>query len=194
MADTSNAVEGSTLECNNCEISEAVASYGAVIFSEDGNTIKLTDTSISNCETTEVSSIVVYNNYLDITQSSFTQNIAGTTGVIAIMRDSNVNITDCNFTENAVGDYGYGGAIYIGDNNNINILRDRFEGNTAGLGGAVAMQTGLGSEDEENTVDINVEDSWFENNMATISGGAFYAKRQSARISQAETYYHNIKL
>ena len=108
-----------------------------------------------------------------------------------IERDSNVNITDCRFLNNFAKDSG--GGIYIGDNSNVNIIRCRFEGNNAAFGGAIAMVVGRGVN-EQNTVNMNIEDSWFENNIARSSGGAFYAKLLSSRLEDAEKFYNNIQL
>ena len=132
-----------------CSLNIAI---GAFITSEDGNTVNITDSIISNCYSSTSGAITIYQNELNIRNTQFIANEAGSSaGAMYIARDSFVTIEDCEFLDNSVPDYA--GAIYIGDNNDITISNNRFEDNMADVGGAIVMLAGIGTE-EENTVNI----------------------------------------
>ena len=164
---------------------------GAFITSEDGNTVNITDSIISNCYSSTSGAITIYQNEMNIRNTQFIANEAGSSaGAMYIARDSFVTIEDCEFLDNSVADYA--GAIYIGDNNDITISNNTFEDNMADVGGAIVMLAGIGTE-EENTVNIDIENTQFIDNVAISNGGAFYAKRVSSTLEDAETFSHTIK-
>lgn len=100
-----------------------------------------------------------------------------------------VEITQCDFIENTTTGTGKGGAIYITNmqgnlNQKLNIYGCNFIGNSSPEGGAIDVFTGTGSSI------ITIDHSNFVNNKST-SGGAIYSREALTLNLKNSTFINN---
>ena len=105
-----------------------------------------------------------------ISESTFNENSALKGGAIVIIVNE-TDIVDCNFTANSVFNYditqGFGGAVYLEDAHNTDILGSTFIDNTASInGGAIDWHEGC--------TDGQIVGCEFTNNSASANAGAVF--------------------
>ena len=75
---------------------------------------------------------------LTIENDKFENNVASDSGGAIVIQSGNVNLKDCEFTNNKVPEYG--GAMYITKNGTVTIAGSKFIGNSAKRGGAIVTE------------------------------------------------------
>lgn len=129
--------------------------------------ITLTDPTAKNLTATEDGAVIFNEGGLSVSNGTFENNETTTNGgVIAINSKTGANtvIENSKFINNkAEAVNGDSGAVSVQNGNTI-ITGSTFEGNTAGLGGALYAYTG-----NRHYVKVQIKDSVFKNNIGTTT-------------------------
>ena len=132
---------------------------------------------------------LIKNSALNLTNCEFTNNTSGTGGALYINGGDEVVIDQCIFTENSTTstdtDTGYGGAIAMNGVSNLTINDSEFAGNTSAKNGAA-----LG------IIDGNLfltGDNLFSENITATNGGALYMSSCSKlQINEGTVFDGNV--
>jgi hypothetical protein len=121
--------------------------------------------------------IYVYSSTASLAGADFTGNRAGTTGGAVAADGSSIALDSVHFLDNATETEGEGGAVHA-RGGTVTVRAASFEGNQAGLGGALALR-------DVTAVDVSV--GWFVDNIASTSGGAVW----SGGVRGTESFWWN---
>ena len=117
----------------------------------------------------------LYRSNVDIIDCNFTNNSASKDGGAIHSRWGIVNVSNCNFHNNTSPEKG--GAISAA-RGTIKITNSNFANNTSPNGGALYVETD----------DSTIVKSIFNNNSASVYGGAIYSARVYVKISESKFY------
>jgi hypothetical protein len=145
------------------------ANKGAAIYLDNKSTqLSLKDTIFRRNKINSSSNLIsyggaIYGGYgtsIDMKTSEFTNNSANYGG--SICSYSNLNFTDCNFTNSTA--LANGGSIF--SPGRLYMFNSLFENNNGSSGGAIYKGSNVNG--------LNIGNSSFKNNSANINGGAIY--------------------
>lgn len=118
---------------------------------------------------------------LDITGSEFFENITSR-GALYPLRCNGVNITNCSFSLNE--STGFGGALFLWNNNDVLIENSEFMNNEAGSGAVMYIDGREAIEDVDNVIIRNC--SFTDNTAISGFGGALNCWESSITVENSE--------
>ncbi len=174
----------STIEVRNCWIENNFARNGGAVYvnrPESVGCIFEDNTFAYNRATSQGAGILIQNTDDVLVQRCTFEDNQTARGAIYPLRNGEVNILDCTFTNNS-NDNGFGGAMFIWNNQEVNVRNCDFEGNSAAGSAGVVYIDG-----RELTDEIVVFDSCtFTENVASGWVGALYFWRSNFEVSNSE--------
>lgn len=210
-----SAIDGGGLAANfwvgidiaNSHFEANVAERGAAIFNEEAG-ITVTNSSIVANESSDGGAVyqvsyggLSFFGFVDFVDAVLSDNIGGaavlahststntsfinnsaTNGAAIYARELRVELFDCTVTNNSAT--AKGGAIYFDQFGNaggwLTVAGTRFEANTAAHGGAIYAESDLGDN-----IFVDVLDSEFDGNSATVTGGAITTANFSTELTDS---------
>jgi hypothetical protein len=180
---------------SSCNPGSASVAGGGINVEGNGNTVTITNYTLSANEKDYQGGSALYvigNNTssVTVTNSIFSNNINGSGsggGAIFLADGAILNISGSCFNNNnanQTSSVNYGGAISIGRGSTATISSCSFSGNVAipsGNGGAISINTGLGSAGTTGTA--NISNCNFTGNMASSNGADIYGRVSFGRAA-----------
>ena len=162
----------------------------------NSDTVELDTVSFNNNSTEETASggaVYLMDSTAKINNSTFADNIVKRWGGAVVVYDSTADITSSKFTNNKAisekePEESLGGALYVyGDKGKLNIAGSDFDENKATYGGGIHL---------ESANSVEVSNSKFTKNTASINGGAINVLPREDRITTDEDfiYYSPLKV
>ena len=164
---------GGTWAFNECTFSDNTATNGGAM-ELAGGTVTITDcTFTGNSSTGSGGAIDSDGAQTDITGGTFSSNTAVRGGAVSLYNGvSRRTFREVTFSDNGNGSTEQGGAIYA--RYALDVKSCTFTGNTAQKGGAICVYEGFNT---------HVYGGSFENNTASINGGAIHVMNNGAYLN-----------
>ena len=160
-------LDGTQIFIENSHFTNGTASEGICFYFDNHSINQITNITVENNRGAAGTIYMTGESYLDLSASTFTDNIILLSGGAIIMRyNSSLDILGCEFTNNLAGIYG--GAIHSMEFGRITITECEFI-NNVGISGGGALCALDGCV-------ISITNSTYNNNFSNKSGGALLMK------------------
>ncbi|HIB37107.1 T9SS type A sorting domain-containing protein [Mesonia sp.] len=183
LIDKNLTIQGSTV--SNTEISVSVESR---IFNiVDVDDLQINNVNFLNGVADDGGALYIDNSEVAINDAIFSNNTAdgdsGSGGAIYANQDSNLTISNAEFTGNTSNRAGGAIEINISDANTVSLININFNNNNSGVFPAVAAPGNGGALHVTGSADLNITDCTIINNSAAAEGGGLWNGAGAMTIS-----------